>query len=334
MRRPMNHARGLRCFRWLAASLCMAPLCGILAFHTTAEAGQEPSAGGKPGLVRVMTFNLWQGGESGGQPLTQSARVIRSARADIVGIQEGDGERRSDGSRPGNAAEIAKQLGWHWAGQGNGRGILSRFPILEVTPERHGAVVALPSGRRLSVFNVHLPHSPYQPYQLLRIPYGNAPFLESAEELVTAAKAARGKAVTSLLKEITPRIKNGEAVVLTGDFNEPSHMDWTPAAVDAGIAPLAVRYPSTRRIVAAGMSDAYRAVHPNPATHPGWTWTTMTSEDNPRDRHDRIDMIFTGPGISVVSVAIMGERPERADIVVRPYPSDHRAVVAELEVPQ
>jgi exodeoxyribonuclease III len=40
-------------------------------------------------------------------------------------------------------------------------------------------VVELSDGR-LYVFNIHLGASPYQPYQLLGIPYGNAPFLETA----------------------------------------------------------------------------------------------------------------------------------------------------------
>jgi exodeoxyribonuclease III len=78
------------------------------------------------------------------------------------------------------------------------------------------------------------------------------------------------------------------------------------------------------------MVDAYRGVHPNPVSHPGWTWTPITSEDDPNDRHDRIDMIFTGPGIVTASTAIVGERFERANIVVRPYPSDHRALVIKV----
>jgi sialidase-1 len=280
--------------------------------------------------LRLMTYNLWGGGESGGQPLTQSALVIQAAQADIVGIQEGSGEERADGSRPDNAAEIARMLGWHHADQGGGRAVLSRFPIVELTPGRQGAAVTLPSGRRLHVFNVHLVASPYQPYQLLRIPYGNAPFFETAEELEAAAESARGDAVTALLQELSPRVEAGDSVVLTGDFNEPSHEDWIPAAVEAGLAPLSVAYPTTRRIVGAGMSDAYRAAHPDPVPHPGWTWTPITREDDPQDRHDRIDMIFTGPGIVTSSVAIVGERQERAEIVVLPYPSDHRAVVAEV----
>jgi sialidase-1 len=294
-----------------------------------ATAGRSDTAA-TTDTVRVMTYNLWIGGESGGQPLTQSALVIQAAQADIVGIQESSGEQRSDGSRPDNAAEIARMLGWHHVDQGSGRAVLSRFPITELTPGRQGAIVALPSGRPLYVFNVHLPASPYQPYQLLRIPYRNAPFLDTTEELVAAAHAARGDGVTALLRELSPRIKAGDSVVLTGDFNEPSHEDWIPAAVDAGLAPLAVPYPTTRRIHGAGMVDAYRALYPNPVSHPGWTWTPITSEDDPKDRHDRIDMIFTGPGIVTASAAIVGERAERADIVVRPYPSDHRALVAEV----
>jgi exodeoxyribonuclease III len=57
----------------------------------------------------------------------------------------------------------------------------------------------------------------------------NAPFLDTPEELVAAAHAARGAGVTALLQELSPRIKAGDAVVLTGDFNEPSHQDWIPA---------------------------------------------------------------------------------------------------------
>ena len=291
-------------------------------------AGSKVLTAAQGDTLRVMTYNLWVGGEPGGQPLAQSALVIQAAQADIVGIQEGNGEQRPDGSRPDNAAELAKMLGWHHANQGGGRSVLSRFPIAELTPGRQGAAVMLPSGRRLYVFNVHLAASPYQPYQLLRIPYGNAPFLDTAEDLVAAAAAARGEGVAALLKELIPRIEAGDAVVLTGDFNEPSHEDWIPAVVEAGLAPLAVPYPTTWRIVNAGMQDAYRAVYPNPVSHPGWTWTPITREDDPRDRHDRIDMIFTGPGVTAAAAVVVGERTERADIVVRPYPSDHRAVVA------
>jgi len=37
---------------------------------------------------------------------------------------------------------------------------------------------------------------------------------------------------------------------------------------------------------------------------------------------------FRGNGLQVTDAKIVGENEEKADIVVAPYPSDHRAVVA------
>jgi exodeoxyribonuclease III len=36
--------------------------------------------------------------------------------------------------------------------------------------------------------------------------------------------------------------------------------------------------------------------------------------------------------VRVEKAEVVGERPERADIVVTPYPSDHRAVVATVVI--
>jgi hypothetical protein len=57
---------------------------------------------------------------------------------------------------------------------------------------------------------------------------------------------------------------------------------------------------------------------------------TVAAENDPKDRHDRIDFVFAGRGIKVTSAAIVGERSDRAEILIKPYPSDHRAVVATV----
>ena len=47
----------------------------------------------------------------------------------------------------------------------------------------------------------------------------------------------------------------------------------------------------------------------------------------------RIDYVyFKGKGVEVNDAKIVGEDKEHADIVVSPYPSDHRAVVATFTV--
>lgn len=306
-------------------------LCA-LALSTQADGAEQPVPSA-PNVIRVMSFNLWHGGDAGKQPLDQTVAVIRAAEADIVGLQETAGHAPEGSPRPDRAAEIAKKLGWHYLDQGGRTGIISRFKIVGVTPKKWGAKLELPSGRQVYMVNAHLAHAAYQPYQLLGIPYANAPFLKTADEAVRASQEARGGQVERMLAEVKAILPEGLPVFLTGDFNEPSHLDWTEAAAKAKHCPLPVAWPSTRAVEAAGFVDAYRAIHPDPTTRRGLTWTPITKIDDPKDRHDRIDFVFvSGPKVTVKAARILGESPESADVVVKPYPSDHRAVVAEVEL--
>lgn len=290
----------------------------------------SPTVGAADSL-RVMTFNLWVGGTAGKQPLSRTLEVIRAAKADLVGLQEKQGYDK-DGKRSENGLKLAEMLGWNYFAQADSTAIITRFPIITNTPGKWGASVRLPSGRKAWMFNVHLSHAPYQPYQLLNIPYANAPFIKTAAEAVSEAGKARGAQVEQLLAELKPAISSGDLFFVTGDFNEPSHLDWTKRAADAGLCPLPVEYPSTLAITRAGMRDAFRSVYPDESARTGWTWTPTTKPDDPKDRHDRIDFVFVGgPSVVVKGCEVVGEDPKFADIVVQPYPSDHRAVVATIE---
>jgi endonuclease/exonuclease/phosphatase family metal-dependent hydrolase len=295
---------------------------------------QTSEAETMPETIRVMSFNLWHGGDAGNQPLEQTIEVIKQSQADIVGLQETAGHAPEGKPRPDRATEIAKRLRWNYVDQGERSGVISRFKIVGTTPRKWGVKLELPSGRQVYLFNVHFNHAPYQPYQLLDIPYENAPFLKTAEEAIAAARSARGEQVRRCLAEVKAAAAEGLPIFLTGDFNEPSHRDWTEAAAAAKICPLRVEWPSTKAFESAGFVDAFRATYPDPVEQPGFTWTPTTQVSDPRDRHDRIDFVFVhGTDAKVTSVKIVGEAAEFADVVVQPYPSDHRAVVAEIELP-
>ena len=283
--------------------------------------------------LRVMTFNLWQGGDQGKQPLQQSVEVIRAAGADVVGLQETGGLAPQGQPRPDNAARIAAMLGWHYVDQGEGTGIVSRYPIVSTTPKKRGVAIELSDGTRVHVFNVHLMHAPYQPYQLLSIPYGDGRFISTEREAIDEAKKARGKQVAELLAEVERVRRDGLPVFVTGDFNEPSHLDWTQAAADARKCPIKVEWPSTKALADAGLLDALRQVRPDAVNDRANTWTPTTDVADSKDRHDRIDLVmFGGSGVRVREAKLVGEDRRFADLVVRPYPSDHRAVVAEFEL--
>ncbi len=268
--------------------------------------------------LRVMSFNLLRGGAGRGQPLSQSAKVIEAAGADLVGLQEAGGK----------ATELAKILGWNASDNGP-KAILTRHEI--VGRHQSGVRVRLPSGREFYAFNVHFKPAPYQPYQLLGIPYGQAPFLKTEAEAVASAWKTRGPQVEALLKEIGSLPEKDLPVFLTGDFNEPSHLDWTARAAEAGRHPIKVAYPVSLALAKAGFEDAWRRVYPDELAKPGFTWTPMTKADDPKDHHDRIDFVYLrGGDLRIRGAQVIGENKENADLVVAPYPSDHRAVVASV----
>jgi exonuclease III len=275
--------------------------------------------------VRILTFNIWGYGKGRKLPPARVAEVIKASKADIVGLQE---NRK-------NEKAIADILGWHYVKQRRSVAILSRLEIIETTEKRHGVKIRLSSGQEVFVFNVHFRPSPYQPYQLLNIPYANAPFIKTEAEAIAAAKKTHGGYLQSLLKEIDAVQGEGIPVLITGDFNEPSHLDWTEAAARSGRHPIKVSYPSSAALAKAGFADAYRTVYPDVMKMPGYTWTPVTKTSDPKDHHDRLDIIyFSGKGVRVKSVEIVGEDRNNADIAVNPYPFDHRAVVAAITIPK
>ena len=101
--------------------------------------------------------------------------------------------------------------------------------------------------------------------------------------------------------------------------------------VEPGQQPVKVQWPTTHRLSEAGFVDTYRAVFPDPVAKPAYTWTARGDEKDPEDHHDRIDFAFAkAPGLKVLQAAIVGEDGPRSDLVVTPWPSDHRSSMAEV----
>ena len=294
------------------------PLCAIF-LHLSFVIGVSGDT-----TLRVMSFNIWRGGAAGGQPLSQTVKVIRESKADVVGIQE------SYAGKVDSAKKVAEAMGWYHfrqGGKGVSTSVISRFPIVGHTPQKYGVTIGISKEINVKLFNVHFRPAPYQPYQLKRIPYGDAPFITTAKEAQDWARKARGSQVDSLLSELKPDIEQGGPVFLTGDLNEPSFQDWTDRARKANLIPVSVKYPAASMVVDAGMVDAFRAVYPDEVKHRGYTWTNRTSPSDPKDFHDRIDFVFAH-GAKTVASEVVGENERNADIVVDPWPSDHRAVVS------
>ncbi|KAF9202237.1 hypothetical protein BGZ49_007578 [Haplosporangium sp. Z 27] len=386
--------------------------------------------------LRIMSFNIWNGGLSGGQPLQQTAKAILSSGADIVGLQECSTITDDSGKRRYMLPELMKYLpGWYYSdqklrptstGPRNPWGVVSKFPIVGITEMGFGVKIQLndhrhpeidlsyngipdnqyqlfeqsqspvpisilegnctgyktPRNRFMYLFNCHLYYFPYQPFQLLKIPYSDQPFLNTAEEAIQSCIEARGKDMESILSEIRQVAEQEKDVpiFLTGDLNEPSHLDWTPLSVLAGLHPMPVSWPVTEMAYKAGLIDLWRAFRPHTTSsssksscftnregsqfgkngicnvdsiepndkeeaeyrvieRPGFTWTVLEHEMDANDHYDRIDYIFglnrESSPIALKEIAIkmgeeVGRSGEKNDKVLKPWPSDHRAVVATV----
>ena len=301
------------------------------------------SDSGEPTELTVMSFNIWGGGANEDKPVDDTVAAIEAVDPDIVGVQETQLEgpkctaNHCPPRGPSVAREIADALGYQvyeqrtvndalWA-----NAILSRYEISDPTPNDLGARIDVP-GTDVYAFNIHLDDAPYQPYQLLGIPYGGAPFIDTEAEAIRSAEQTRGPALALLDADLIAA-EDAEATFVFGDFNEPSGLDWTQEAVDAGNQPIAVDWPTTRHLTDQGFVDAFREANPDPVADPAFTWTPAGDPTEKNDHHDRIDFVLArGDGLSVSDAVIVGEKRPEADVVVEPWPSDHRAVAATVEV--
>lgn len=277
--------------------------------------------------IRVMTFNVWSG-ESTAAGRNKLVQIIQAADADIVGIQELDAS---------TLPSIASALGFHYRQQSGGDiQVLSRFPIETLSSSGLGARIRTGTDQQIWLFNAHLAPYPYQPYDLRD---GILPQSEAA--VIAAAASARGGQVTSYLNDMNGALASLGPVFFTGDFNEPSHLDWTQEAADATPRPfdLKVAYPASSRITARGMVDSLREVRPDEVLDTAYTWTPgyPPPQLDPDEVHDRIDIVYhKGVGVTPTGAWTVGldANDGNTDIAVPGYNADHRAVVVEYELPE
>ncbi len=324
----------------------------VLVSFTTGDPADRAT---EPPRFRVLSFNILQGGRNaanvgfhdddfGGSRHDDLARVIELSRADIVGVQE----LYSGGDR------LLKELGTGWSRGGT---ILSKFEITPIEMGDHFSIgrVHLPGGRSVIVANVHWWPRAYGPSEVQkRIRAGTIPSdLDEFERQILEVSESRSgsRGYDRTLNAVKPCLAAGEIVIITGDFNEPSHLDWTARAVctdldrwvkNSSDRPLnfEIQWRGSKLLEEAGFRDAYRTVFADETAKPGNTWTPPYRGGTPgRCAWEdqilvRIDMVyFAGKGIRVTQAAVIGENEKVAEIVHRgPWPSDHRAVLASFEI--
>ncbi|GIK77695.1 MAG: hypothetical protein BroJett022_13850 [Actinomycetes bacterium] len=247
----------------------------------------------------VLVYNV----EYGGGPATDA--VIRRLDADVVGVLESY-ER---------LPEMAERTGYrYW---NTSLQLLSKYPILEPSGgDGLYALLEVEPGYVVPFFNVHLDYVEWGPRALA----GGA----SVDSVIATENEVRTAALERPLAAMAGLLDAGNPVLLTGDFNQPSSLDYGADTVGTreGIDE-PVPWPVSEELLDLGFRDSYREAHPDPVADPGFTHTS----------DERIDYVYAaGPSTTLDSRLVGEPGGEDVEIGASPWTSDHRAVLSSFEV--
>ncbi|WKY13263.1 hypothetical protein Q1695_004240 [Nippostrongylus brasiliensis] len=298
---------------------------------------------GVSGVLRVMTFNIWLSGASVHNGLHKIAKHIRLVNPDIVALQEVE-----DVYVIGNLTEM---LGEPWIGIHHQNrslpdtGILTRHEIVPSTytntSKGLGVRIVVDSLYFVNFWSMHLEYLSYGPYAAYN------KMVTSIDQILAGEDPKSGESRKQNAEELrnNPRMTAWRRksdivpIIVAGDFNCPSHLDWTEAARKKH-GGWQVTWPATKIMEEMGFIDSYRELHPDIEAEPGYTWSTCNKFNSQWDYtipepQDRIDFIFYQGKIEPIrSYTYAGSEPLKPIPYHRDndYPSDHFALVTEFNV--
>lgn len=303
--------------------LCQQPLTDA-AMRTEFETCFPDRAAAEPrnrtGRLRLLEWNIWSAGKNFGRKvgLERTIEILRAADPDIVGLVE----------TYGHGAELADALDCQLYLIGDNLSILSRYPIEQVIRIYDpvlsgGAIIRLDDKRKIAVFDLWL-H--YLPDYLGSITGGEK---KTAAELIRDEEPTRHAEIKQILAELEPFLAGADTVpvIMMGDFNGGSHLDWTTdnTAPHQGYA---VEWPVSKTMQQHELVDSYRLLNPNIHTSPGATWSPwMIPGRYDVDRQtlpDRVDYIyFKGALLRPLHSQVIDYHPVM-------FPSDHAALLTDF----
>lgn len=334
----------------------------LTAFLLMAIAGRSKGAG----EFTVLQWNVWQEGTMVPGGYDAIVDEIVRLKPDFVTFSEVRNYHHTRFNDRMVASLKARGLDYY-SFYTYDTGLLSKHPItdsLTVFPENgdHGSIYKLVSevnGHKVAVYTAHLDYLNCAYYNVRGYDgstWNEIPIPTSVEEVMKVNVASqRDDAIRMFIAEAKKDLANGYSVIIGGDFNEPSHLDWIEANKDMyDHNGLVIPWTVTTLMEDAGYIDTYRKIYPNPLTHPGFTYPADNPLKEPgkltwapkADERDRIDFIFyQGDGIEAKKAIIFGPkgsivRNQRVqetskDKFLTPqgvWPTDHKGLLVTFRI--
>ncbi|MFW5416869.1 endonuclease/exonuclease/phosphatase family protein [Nocardiopsis sp. CNT-189] len=276
------------------------------------------------GELDVMSYNTWHAGTQVDGYHEKQLRYLAESGPDIVGLQETEGEA---------AERLAGALGWyHWQSPGS-LGVISKYPITEERGEVNasGSVKIALDGEEseVAVWNVHLGYTPYGPYDACD---AGMPVDRILEREAESGRTPQIEDTVAAMEEDIAAAGD-VPVLLLGDFNSPSHLDWTEANREKNCGYADVPWPASTVPAGAGLTDSFREAHPDPVAEPGTTWSPLfprrDGATGVKEPQDRIDFVYYAGDLEVrgSEALVAGDPQVYPDHAGNEWTSDHAAVM-------
>lgn len=319
--------------------------------------------------LRVLQLNIWQEGTMVPNGMEGIAGIIEQISPDVVFLCEIRNYNEEKFMPRLLAALNEKGLDYYGESLDVSVGILSKYKIEnpqsvftlddKSRPMIKGTISI--NGQNLTLYSAHLDYTHYECYlprgysgttwKKLDTPVTNVQYILEANRL-----SYRDEAIAAFVEDANTEIEQGNIVIMGGDFNEPSHLDWQENTKNLrdhnGVM---IDWDCSVMLAAAGYIDSYREIHPDPVQYPGFTFPSANKNVDisklawaPEvDERDRIDFIYYYPvdGIKLEAAKIVGPTEsvyygaigphDAKDEFIEPnsiWPTDHKGNLAVFTI--
>lgn len=282
-----------------------------------------------PDTLTVLSWNVWHAGHSQEIPqegCKNTMGIIKKSGADVILMIE----------TYGCSDNIADHLGYYHRLISDNLSIYSRYPIVKtytfpgkVSTFNFGGAEIDVNGKHVRVFDTWLHYLPDA-----RLVPTDKP---EADILAWDDEGSRDDEIRAILSVLGPMMEECDSIpiIMGGDFNSHSHLDWTEDTKDMyNHGGATVRWTVSEEMAKAGFKDSFREVNPDPVKNLGTTW--FSDNDGGNTRMDRIDFIYyKGDGIKATKSEIHNAYlKDTLDFRGKKflYSSDHGFVLTEFDI--
>ncbi|NDV64061.1 endonuclease/exonuclease/phosphatase family protein [Bacteroides sp. 224] len=320
-----------------------------------------------PLTLKVLQINAWHQATAVPDAFSGLVSIINQTDPDIVLLSE---VRGGNTNFIPQLLDSLKALNKTYYGEVSheSAGLISKYKIeenIKCCPSKvQGFMIKsriTVGGKTIIAYSSHLDYKHYECY----LPRGysgttwkklDAPVLDADSILRANRMSERNETITAFIEDAKQEIEKGNLVLLGGDFNEPSHLDWQADTKDLrDHNGMIINWDCSLMLTQMGMKDTYRELYPDAVKYPGITYpsanpsaeTAKLTWAPEADERDRIDFIYYYPNPSwkLKQAVIVGpqetirfgkvQEKDASDPFIVPtgiWPTDHKANLATFVI--